>query len=65
MTLRITIKADKNDAGYKGHVEQSDVDVDESGNMTPVQPVVDLKPGEEAEFYIHDMNELRVFESSE
>jgi len=63
MTPRITIKADKNDAGYKGHVEQSDVD--DSGNMTSVQPVVDLKPGEETEFYIHDINELRVFESSD
>jgi len=61
MTLRITIKADKNNAGYKGHVEQSNVY--DSGMSIP--SVVDLKPGEETEFYIHDMNELRVFESSE
>ena len=58
------IKAEKNDAGYKGHVQQ--FDVDEEGDPLPLGwDVIDLKPGEEHEFYIHDMNELRVFESSE
>ena len=63
MTLQVKIKAEKNDAGYKGHVEQ--YDIDEDGNQVNAYPVVDLKPEEEIEFYIHDMNELRVYESSE